>query len=161
MKAKTQKARQTAQVGAGTTNARRPDQPERREQEAVKRILRALGARFWVAGTVRKKTDHPGSMQTPGLADLPLVFLPRTKLPGFDKATDRPFQLVVIEVKSPAAAKTPLGGLRPEQHDLLVYCTAAGVPYIHGDVGALLQWLVAHGYLKATQVPHYRVLEPA
>ena len=126
----------------------KPRQPERAEQEAVKRLLLTIGAKFWVAGTVRKKGDHPGTMQTPGLADMPLVFLPI-------KNSVR--QLVVIEVKSPKAAKTKSGGLRPEQRELQVCCWEAGVPYIHGDLDAVIAWLVEHEYVKASQFPHYRV----
>jgi len=122
-------------------------QPERHEQEAVKKLLLALGAKFWVAGTVRKRGDYHGTMQTPGLPDIPLCFLP--KRPGY--------LLVVIEVKSPAAAKTATGGLKPEQVEVKRLCEAANVPYIHGDLNAIIAWLVMHGYLKASQVPHYRV----
>lgn len=156
-KAASQKARQTAQDALRTTIRRKPGQYERREQEAVKRLLRALGAKFWVAGTVRRIGDYHGTMQTPGLPDLPLVFLPRHKLPGYATGDGMPFQLVVIEVKSPAAAKSKNGGLRPEQHDLLTFCGAAGVPYLHGDLNAIIAWLVEQGYLRASQLPHYRV----
>jgi hypothetical protein len=87
------------------------------------------------------------TIQTPGLPDMPLVFLP--KRPGY--------QLVVIEVKSPTAAKTKSGGLRPEQLEVKRLCEEAGVPYIHGDLDAIIAWLIAHQYLKANQVPHYRL----
>jgi hypothetical protein len=132
-------------------------QPERAEQEGVKKLLRTLGARFFVAGTVRKKGDHPGTMQTPGLADIPLCFLPRrSRLSQSYHDTGGEYQLVVIEVKSPAAAKTKSGGLRPEQADLKNLCAEAGVPYIHGDLNAIIAWLIENRYLKASQVPHYR-----
>lgn len=123
-------------------------QPERREQEAVKRLLKTIGAKFWVAGTVRRKGDHPGTMQTPGLADLPLVFLP---------VRNGARRLVVIEVKSPKAAKAKSGGLSVEQRELQQCCWEAGVSYIHGDLDTVIGWLVVHEYVKASQFPHYRV----
>lgn len=139
--------------------ARRPAtvrQPERAEQEAVKRLLAALGAKFYVAGVTRKKGDYQGTMQTPGLPDLPLVFLPRFKL-GDLSDPHLMYQLVVVECKSPAAAKTKWGGLSPFQREAKAYCLGAGVPYVHGDLDAIIGWLIDHSYLKPSQVPHYRL----
>jgi len=108
-------------------------------------------------------------MQTPGLPDLPLVFLPRWKRhydpdresllskAEVEARTHPEWQLVVIEVKSPKAAKSKGGGLSPEQAALGALCVGAGVPYLSGDLSYLIQWLVQFGYLKASQVPHYRL----
>jgi hypothetical protein len=146
-------ARRTATVG----------QPERAEQEAAKKLLAAMGAKFWVAGTTRRAGDYQGTMQTPGLPDLPLVFLPRFK--RYKEGTDMHlldqtlgmYELVVVEMKSPAAAKTKHGGLSPFQRECKAYCLGAGVPYIHGDLDALIGWLIHHSYLKPEHVPHYRL----
>ena len=152
-------AAQTASQPRGATIRTKPDQPERREQEAVKKLLKAIGAAVWVAGTVRRHGDHPGTMQTPGLPDLPLVFLPAFKLtpPPAPGVPPLLYELVCIEVKSPAAAKLKWGGLTPEQRGVKAYCAGAGVPYIHGTLDDVIQWLVQRGYLKADQVPHYRL----
>ena len=138
--------------------------PERDEQEAVKRLLIAIGAKFYIAGTTRKRGDHQGTMQTPGLADMPLVFLPRYKRAGLDRPDDggypeTMYELVVIEMKSPTAAKAKSGGLSTVQAELKHYCQMAGVPYIHGDATAVVQWLIDHAYLRADQVAHYYAVQ--
>lgn len=135
----------------------KPRHPERDEQETVKRLLRSLGAKFWVAGTTRKKGDHPGTMQTPGLADIPFVFLPRRHGHGEELIRTKfaLYDLVVIEMKSPEAARSKNGGLSEEQLELQHYCELAGITYIHGDAKAITQWLIGNRYLRADAVAHY------
>lgn len=48
---------------------------EKQEQAAIIDLLRSIGASVYVLGTVRRKGDHPGTMQTPGLPDL-FAFIP-------------------------------------------------------------------------------------
>lgn len=153
-----------AYARAVTRTRRRPVKHEQAEQEAVKTLLLAIGAKFWVAGTKRKHGDYQGSMQTPGLADLPLVFLPRHQRAGLTRDEslargypEHAYELVVIEMKSPGAARSKTGGLSPEQRDLQHYCELSGTPYIHGDANAVIAWLIQHGYLRKEQVPHYRI----
>jgi hypothetical protein len=147
----------TIRTRSGTPARRRP-LPERAEQEAVKKLLLAMGAKFYVAGVTRKKGDYQGTMQTPGLPDLPLVFLPAFKLqpPPAPGTPPLMYELVCIEVKSTAAHKTKHGGLSPFQREAKAYCLGAGVPYVHGDLDAIIGWLIDHGYLKPENVPHYR-----
>ena len=135
------------------------EQPERAEQAAVKKLLAVMGAKAYVAGTTRRKGDHPGTMQTEGLPDMPLVFLPAFKLktPLAPGTPPLMYELVVIEVKSPAAHRTKWGGLSPFQREAKAYCLGAGVPYVHGDCNAIIDWLIRRGYLRANQFPHYRV----
>lgn len=145
----------------GKSAPKRHGKPEQVEQEAIKKLLLAIGAKFYVAGTKRKRDDYQGTMQTPGLADLPLVFLPKFKRLAPDvrpstaeamRATEPMYQLVVIEMKSPEAHRKKGGGLSAEQKELKHYCDLAGIPYIHGDAKRVVQWLIEHGYLRAEQV---------
>jgi hypothetical protein len=124
----------------------RRGKPEQFEQEKAKRLLASLGARVWVAGTKRKKTDHQSTMQTPGLPDLPFVFVPRRISGGMS------YELLVIEMKSPEAARKSNKGRSPEQLDFARFCELAGVHYFCGDCDGLIGWLISHGFLRADQV---------
>jgi hypothetical protein len=115
--------------------------PERVEQAHVARLLRTIGATVYVLGVTRKRGDHPGTMQSRGLPDL-LAFLPRGNL--------RAVQLLVVEVKAER------GRLSPEQEDFRDHCRAADVAHVVGGLDAVIAWLVANGYLRRDQVPHYR-----
>lgn len=134
-----------------TREPRRHGKPEQKEQEDVKKLLHALGAKFWVAGTKRKRTDYQGTMMTPGLPDIPFVFLPRRGArAGYSQVTL--YDLVVIEMKSPQAHQKRDGGLSVEQAEFKRFCDLAGITYVHGDAKAIVQWLVEQCYLRADQV---------
>lgn len=111
-------------------------QPERTEQRAIVQLLRSIGASVYVLGTTRRKGDHPGTMQTPGIPDL-YVFLPKTPTRYIGMA-------VWIEVKAkrgrPSAA----------QNEFRRECKALGVSHVLGGVDDVIMFLEDHRYLKAT-----------
>lgn len=135
------------------TAARRRAKPEAAEQEKAIRLLRSMGAKVWVAGTTRKQGDYQGTMQTPGLPDLPFVFLPahRTGSLAF-RGHEQDRVLLVVEMKSPTAARTKTRGRSPEQVEFAELCELANVHYFCGDCDGLIGWLISHGFLRADQV---------
>lgn len=116
---------------------------ERQVQASIVQLLKTLGARVWVLGTVRRVGDYAGTMQTPGIPDL-CVFLPPNPY-----ACDKPYlyfqewRQVWIEVKADG------GRLRPQQTFFRDSCALAGVEHITGDLDAVLRYLRAAGYVKA------------
>lgn len=135
------------------TPPRRRNNPERAEQDKALRLLRSLGARVWVAGTTRKRGDYQGTMQTAGLPDLPFVFLPARR-PGTlaFKGHEHDRVLLVVEIKSPSAARAKDCGRSSEQVVFAHQCELAGVHYFCGDCDGLIGWLISHGFLRADQV---------
>lgn len=127
------------------TALRRRRAPERSIQAAGVRLLMQLGARVWTLGTTRRRGDHPGTMQTPGLPDV-LAFLP--------PRDGRLWRLLVWE------AKAPKGRLSTEQALFRDLCQFAGVDHVVGDLDALIAWLVHDGRVAPAQLPHYRVPRP-
>lgn len=121
---------------------------EKGEQLAIRELMLTLGAKEYVLGTVRRKGDYAGTMQTPGLPDLQF-FLPE-KRPAFQVARTRRF--IVVEAK-----RSKGGRFSSEQIEYRGLCAAAGVDYIGGCLDDVIAWLLAEGYLKADQVPHYRL----
>ena len=119
---------------------------EKHEQEAGVRLLRTLGAKVYVLGTVRPQGDYRGTCQTPGLPDVQ-AFLP---IRGDRSEATR--RLLVWEVK-----RAQGGRLSEPQKEFLGLCAAAGVAHVVGPLDALLAWLHAEGYVHAGQVPHYRL----
>ena len=115
--------------------------PENVVQQHIVTLLRTLGAKVYVLGTRRGRgeRDH-GTHQTPGLPDL-LAFLPRL---------NRRRQ-VWIEVKAVG------GRLRPAQVVFQGLAHEADVDHLVGDLDVVIAWLLFHGYLKKSQVPHYRL----
>jgi hypothetical protein len=131
-------ARVVAQIG----RTMRPT-PERVEQANGVQLLRSMGAAVYVLGTVRRKGDHPGTMQTPGIADVE-AFLPARE--------GRPRRLLKWE------AKSRRGRLRPEQAVYRELCSATpGVLHVTGPLDALIAALIEHGYLRGDQVGHYHL----
>lgn len=116
--------------------------PERREQEAIARLLRSLGAMVYVLGTVRRRGDYPGTMQSPGLPDL-LAFVP---VPP-DRRLRR---FLSVEVKAPG------GRLRPAQAVWRDWCAAAGLAHVIGGLDEVIAWLLAEGVLRREEVAWYR-----
>ena len=117
---------------------------EKTIQAQVVRLLRGCGADVYVVGTVRRRGDYQGTMQSAGLPDL-LAFVPAG--PGRHDRT-----LVAIEVKRPGG--DPLKKLRPEQREFRAQCGRADVPHICGGVDEVLAFLQTRGLVK--EVPHYR-----
>lgn len=110
---------------------------ERQVQASIVQLLKTMGARVWVLGTVRRSGDYAGTMQTPGIPDL-LAFLP----PCIGPSTAS-WRQVWIEVKAEG------GRLRPQQTFFRDSCALAGVEHITGDLDAVLRYLRAAGYVKA------------
>ena len=107
------------------------------------RLLRTIGAAVYVLGTVRRKGDHPGTMQTPGLPDV-LFFVPHWADVG---------RLLIVFWE----AKAQGGRLSLEQATFRDNCSDAQIAHVTGDLDALIAWLAARGYVREGQVPHYRV----
>lgn len=125
----------------------KPRQRERGEQAGIVQLLRALGAQVYVSGTTRRAGDFHGTMQTPGIPDIE-AFVPHPHRHGHQAPG---YALVKIEVKAKG------GRLRPAQAVYRNMCEFAGVAHVVGGLDDVIAWLLANGYLKATQVPHYRV----
>lgn len=126
-----------------------PRVSERVEQAHIVRLLRTVGGTVYVIGTTRKRGDHPGTMQTPGLADL-LVFLPDRSHPRVGA-----LRALWIEVKATD------GRLSPVQKEFRACCQLAELDYVSGPLDAVIAWLVSEGYLKDSQIPYYRQPAPA
>lgn len=118
-------------------------------------LIAHLGGAVWVAGTTRRKGDYQGTMQTPGLPDLPHVFLPEKRAErlalGFTQ------RHLVIECKRPKTTTQRAGRLRAEQKDFRDLALAAGLDYLAGGFDVFVAWLIANKYVREDQVAHYRV----
>lgn len=111
--------------------------PERVIQAQVVSLLRSIGARVYVLGTVRPKGDTPGTRQSKGIPDL-YAFLP--PLPYTDPNSWKP---VWIEVKAKG------GRLRPEQAEFRDTCVKANHRHIVGGLDDVVAYLQQRGWLKA------------
>jgi hypothetical protein len=117
---------------------------EKVEQAHIVQLLRSIGATVYTLGTRRRRGDYPGTMQTPGIADV-FAFLP--------PKTRQRWVLLAVEVKAEG------GRLRPEQVRFRELCLWADVAYVVGPLDAVITWLVAEHYVQASQFPHYRQLK--
>jgi hypothetical protein len=127
--------------------ALRPRVPEKTEQAHIVQLLRSIGGAVYVLGTRRPSGDFQGTRQTPGIGDI-FALLPKPPLPaptGEGKACG-----VWIEVKASG------GRLRTEQAAFRDQCIAAAVPHVVGGLNQVIEFLIAGGWLKAENVPHYR-----
>ena len=111
-------------------------QPEKAEQRAIVELLRLFGAPVYVLGTTRRKTDHPGTMQTPGLPDL-YAFLP-TK----PRSIVLQYRPIWIEVKSAS------GCLSDAQEAFRWLCEMSGEDHFVGTADQFAAELKRRGYLK-------------
>lgn len=124
----------------------RRDQPEKREQAQIVKLLEAIGAKWYEIGRPRQQKCHHcgmtskdlGTRQTPGFPDI-FVFLPLKKNRGPFLAP--PF--VLIEVKGPD------GSLSPEQREFRDYCRARAIPHVDGTYERVYQWLRARHFVEA------------
>jgi hypothetical protein len=131
-----------------------PIQREKAEQAHIVQLLRSIGGAVYVLGTRRRRGDHQGTMQTPGLPDV-IAFLPtrehaciRLVVDGVSLPLKRLF--VCVECKATG------GRLRPEQRAFRDFCRDAGIQHVSGDFDAIIAWLIDFGYVQADQFPHYR-----
>lgn len=116
--------------------------PEKAEQQHIVQLLRSIGAKVYVSGTVRRRGDFAGTMQTPGIPDVE-AFLPPRGSCGL-------WRLLKVEVKRVG------GQMRPEQAEYRDLCARANVVHIVGPLDAVIAWLASEGYVTASQFPHYR-----
>lgn len=129
-------------VDSGATRIVRQGKPsrvsEKVEQAAIVELLRTIGAQVYVLGTVRRKGDHPGTMQTPGLPDVLAFLPPRWWEPSkaFLRGT------IAIEVKAKG------GRLREAQKEFRAACESSPVAYVTGGLDVVIWWLESRGYLK-------------
>src|SRR5688572_12867492 len=113
-------------------------QPEKQEQAAIVKLLKLLGASVYVIGTVRRKGDYQGSMQTPGIPDLYCV------LNFFGKP--KPYKAVWIEVKAKGGKLSEAQRTFKAETDAL----APALYHIVGGIDDVQNWLVDHGWLSET-----------
>lgn len=121
--------------------------PERHEQKSIIGLLTGIGAKVYVLGTTRKKGDHQGTMQTPGLPDL-IAFLQRRPAGGHQPIR----HLLFIECKRPKK-----GRYSSEQLELRDLCRDAEVSWVGGSLDAVIAWLIEHRYVNPNNIPHYRL----
>ncbi len=125
-------------------------QPEKLEQQQIKQYLQGLGAKVYVLGTRRRRSDHQGTMQTGGLPDL-IAFLHQRTYQGA-VAVQAPGARVALFIECKAKG----GRMSDDQKELRALCQAAGVPHVVGGLDDVIAWLVEHNYVRAYQVPWYR-----
>lgn len=132
---------------------RRAIQHEKIEQTTGERLLDFIHAAIYRLGTRRPRgrkcskcgefvPEHQGTRQTPGLPDV-LIFL---------KEPDNRRRLLWWEAKRPGGGKES-----DDQSTFRELCAAAGIDHCLGDSEALTAWLIEHGYVRTSQLPHYRV----
>jgi hypothetical protein len=122
---------------------RQPRVPESVEQAHIVTLVRSIAGKPYVLGTRRRKGDHQGTMQTPGIGDV-YAWLPAPRL----KAGVPTF--VWFEVKGTG------GRLRPEQTEFKQLCEIAGVPHVVGGLDAAIAFLCSGGWISAANLPHYK-----
>ncbi|MDP3720803.1 MAG: hypothetical protein Q8T13_23825 [Acidobacteriota bacterium] len=145
-------AGRAARDGAG----RRPKNPnlEKYQQHEGCKLLSSLGAVVLIIGTRRSRgkpcpkcktfvPEDQGTRQTPGIPDV-LAFLPARG--------GAPSVTLLWEAKHADG-----GRLSADQQRIADLCARSGQAYCSGPLDALISWLVANGYLKAENLPHYRV----
>lgn len=142
-----------------------PRVSEKSEQAHIVQLLRSLGARVYIIGTTRRRGDHQGTMQTPGIPDL-MAFLPlrswgKCPCSGTDVSectcdscgANRTVRDVLLFIECKAKG----GRLRPEQATFRALAQAARIAHVVGDLNAVIEWCIENGYLRPDSVPHYRL----
>ena len=109
---------------------------EKEIQADIVKLLKTVGAAVYKIGTKRKKTDHQGTMQTPGIPDL-LAFVEIPK----GRWSPELVQLW-IEVKRPG--ETP----SEDQDAFTANAVMAGCEHVTGGVDEVVDWLKARGVVK-------------
>jgi len=101
---------------------RLPRVPERTVQAQIVHLLRWHGYYVCTYGTTRPRGDHPGTCQTPGVADLEAF--------GYGR-------LLKVEVKARG------GRLSPAQAKYRAECQLANVAHVVGGLDEVVAWLAA------------------
>ena len=105
-------------------------------QADIVKLLETVGAAVYKIGTTRKKGDHQGTMQTPGIPDL-CAFV---EIPKGRWSPD--LVQLWIEVKRP-------GGTCSEAQDAFTAnAVMAGCQHVVGGIDEVLDWLKARGVVK-------------
>ena len=113
---------------------------EKEIQADIVKLLETVGAAVYRIGTKRKKGDHQGTMQTPGIPDLcAFVTFPRSQ--HVSEHMTHCVQLW-IEVKRPGEA------MSEAQWEFLRNARDAGCEHLVGGVDDVLDWLKARGVVK-------------
>ena len=121
-------------------NPRIPPPLEKEIQADIVQLLESVGAKVYKIGTKRKKSDHQGTMQTPGIPDL-CAFVNVQRDVGWSQPGMATVQ-IWIEVKRPGETMS---------EDQMMFCwnaLRAGVNHIVGGVDEVLDWLKARGVVK-------------
>lgn len=130
---------------------RLPRIPEKAVQASIVKLLRSIGAAVYVLGTTRRRGDYQGTMQTPGIPDLYVVFPSRYKdktgkLHRAEVAPDHSFGVgpvhVWVEVKSKA------GRLSSAQQRFKNWHLFTGPEHIVGGIDEVIAWLKCGGWVK-------------
>ena len=109
--------------------------PEKQIQADIVKLLETVGAAVYRIGTKRKRGDHQGTMQTPGIPDLV----------AFVRCQDDQSQYwsqVWIEVKRPR------GRMSADQSYFKENAERALAAHIVGGVSEVLDWLKERGVVK-------------
>ena len=109
-------------------------QLEKNIQADIVQLLESVGAAVYRIGTTRKKGDHQGTMQTPGIPDL-LAFV------------TVPFP-VLSSVQLWIEVKRQGGTISEAQTTFLLHALEAGCEHVVGGVDEVVDWLKARGVVK-------------
>lgn len=125
---------------------RAPSPLEKVEQTWIINLWLSIGGDVYVLGTKRKKGDHQGTMQTPGISDLYGFLPPPRYRPSVTTWSD-----LWVEVKREK------GEPSEEQVTFRERCIRAGTPHVMGTANAFIAYLIDGGWLRSDQVAHYRL----
>jgi hypothetical protein len=137
-----------------------PRKLEAPEQARGVQLLTALGGKVYEPGRPAARPDpkclaclkNVRARQTPGVADVRCFLGERHA--AVPHARVIPPRLLEWECKAPGRGEK---GLSVEQREYRDLCVRTGIWHVVGDYTALVQALVNEGYLKAENVPHYRL----
>ena len=114
-------------------------------QADIVTLLETVGAAVYTIGTTRKKGDHQGTMQTPGIPDL-VAFVPVPAwaggIAGVSYKRKTPWVQLWIEVKRPG------GVLSDAQRVFRMHAREAGCEHVTGGVDEVVDWLKARVVVK-------------
>ena len=102
---------------------------EKEIQADIVKLLETVGAAVYKIGTKRKKGDHQGTMQTPGIPDL-VAFVPVRPSATLGHIGHMPSVQLWIEVKRPG------GTMSFAQTDFRIHALRAGCEHVTGGVKA-------------------------
>jgi hypothetical protein len=149
---------------ARATPRKPPVQREKIQQGFIVQLYETVGAKVYVLGTRRPggsrcrkcgefNPEHQGTCQTPGISDL-IVFLPFP--PGRD-SFQQPTKVLLFHEAKAKDAHGRMNEMSDEQRELRELVLASCNEHVVGDLDAAIAFLLERGYLRADQVPHYRL----